>query len=216
MDLSDDCKEKMKRRGEQLALLQHYELYTPLLDITSNPFIALLFMISGQLNEPQLEFYDISDTLLFMDPDKTELNNRILAQKGAFLNFEMLLSKKSKNISILEEIKSGNNNLKIPRIVLKIQYLKDETDKIYNEEQKQSSEIKDKLINKGYFNTPLLSEDKFSIEKNKEDVYQDVLEHIRKKLEEFKYFEDDLFPDFEDFLKNRMKLFNYHNSNDIK
>ena len=83
----------IRKRGQQLSLLQHYELYTPLLDITSNPYIALLFMTNGELNEPQLEFYDISQSPLFMEPVKNQLNNRILAQKGAFLNYEMLLSK---------------------------------------------------------------------------------------------------------------------------
>ena len=38
-------------------------------------------------------------------------------------------------------------------------------------------------------------------------IYQDILEHLRLKLFEFKYIEDDLFPDFEDFLKNKMKLY---------
>ncbi|MFR7633885.1 MAG: hypothetical protein ACLUZV_09815, partial [Streptococcus salivarius] len=45
------------------------------------------------------------------------------------------------------------------------------------------------------------------IEGDRKNVFQDVQKKLRTKLAEFKYFEDDLFPDFEDFLKNRKKLF---------
>lgn len=202
MRRSDECSRIMQARGQQLALLQHYELHTALLDITSNPFVALLFMTNGDMDDPKLEFYDVSDTKLFMEPEKTELNNRILAQKGAFLNFEMLVSKVKRNTSLIDVLKNDDNKMQIPRVVLEIKYLEKDTEA----ENKKQSAINEKLgKNK---NTESLAKEYgngFPVDRDK--IFQDVKEKLRKKLSEFKYNEDDLFPDFEDFLKNRMKLF---------
>ena len=193
----------MYDRGQQLALLQHYELYTPLLDITSNPFVALLFMINGELDNPKLEFYDISDTKLFMEPEKTKLNNRILAQKGAFLNFEMLLSKVGKNTSLIDELKKENNKMQIPRVALEIKYLEEDT-----KAESDKETIMNKNLEKNEDAKQLVDSTKnLDIEGDRKNVFQDVQKKLRTKLAEFKYFEDDLFPDFEDFLKNRKKLF---------
>lgn len=207
MDTSDQCQKIILKRGQQLALLQHYDLYTPLLDITSNPYVALLFMTNGQIDKPQLEFYDIGSSALFMEPDKTNDNSRILAQKGAFLNYEMLLSKVEKNVNLLDKLKE-DISFKIPRLILKIEYLEDETEK-YNT-PKMAKELEELLSNKEDLKLLLNSLDdspSFNIQKNKLEVYQEVQTHIRRKLYEFNYFEDDLFPDFEDLLKSRMKKF---------
>lgn len=218
----------IRKRGEQLSLLQHYELYTPLLDITSNPYIALLFMSNGQLEEPQLEFYDISQSPLFMEPVKTELNNRILAQKGAFLNYEMLLSKNKNGTTLIEELqKEGRTKSKSPRVILKIKYQQPKNLeynlKIQSLIQKESLSnksvdellqmVKNEIIKelKSQKNTSsetnLNEENKKEIIHKEKAIYQGVLEHLRLKLFEFKYIEEDLFPDFEDFLKNKMKLY---------
>ena len=217
----------IRKRGEQLSLLQHYELYTPLLDITSNPYIALLFMTNGQLEEPQLEFFDISQSPLFMEPVKTELNNRILAQKGAFLNYEMLLSKNQNGTTLIEELKKEDKTeSKIPRVILKIKYQQQKTleynlkikpliqrealsDKSMDELlQMMYSDIQESKSQKNTSNeTNLSEENKKEISHKEKMIYQDILEHLRLKLFEFKYIEDDLFPDFEDFLKNKMKLY---------
>lgn len=202
MVISDKCSRIMQARGQQLALLQHYELYTALLDITSNPFVALLFMTNGEMDDPKLEFYDVSDTKLFIEPEKTELNNRVLAQKGAFLNFEMLVSKDEKNTSLIDALKKDDNKVQIPRVVLEIKYLEKDTE----EENKKQYAINEKLgkiegtqsLAKEYGNG-------FPIDRAR--IFRDIKEKLRKKLSEFNYNEDDLFPDFEDFLKNRMKLF---------
>ena len=65
----------------------------------------------------------------------------------------------------------------------------------------KNSEYYQKLLKSG--------EDSIDIDilTNKKTVYEDVRKHLRKKLSEFQYFEDNLFPDFEDFLKNKMKRF---------
>lgn len=206
MDMSDKCQKTILKRGQQLALLQHYDLYTPLLDITANPYIALLFMTNGKIDKPQLEFYDIHTTSLFMEPDKTSDNSRILAQKGAFLNYELLLSKVEKNVNLLDKLKE-DISFRIPRLVLKIEYLEKETEE-YNTPKKEL-ELKDLLSNNAEFTSLFTLDDSpsFSIQKNKLEVYQEVQAHIRRKLYEFNYFEDDLFPDFEDLLKSRMKKF---------
>lgn len=204
-------------RGQQLSLLQHYELYTPLLDITSNPYIALLFMTNGELIEPQLEFYDVSNTPLFMEPIKSQLNNRIFAQKGAFLNYEMLLSKNDKNDTVLAELKN-DSSLKIPRVILKIKYQEKETLKYYKKmyssinRLKQIRDISTEdtikiLLDENISMISSLPRNKKKLKPQVDLTYKHVQKHLRRKLFEFKYLEDDLFPDFEDFLKNKMKLY---------
>ena len=63
--------ELIDERADELATLQHYGLPTSLLDVTENPFIALLFMLeSDEFSNPQIEFYkfnpqkDADDSLL--------------------------------------------------------------------------------------------------------------------------------------------------------
>lgn len=213
----EDYNNLIRERGQQLSLLQHYELYTPLLDITSNPYIALLFMTNGELIEPQLEFYDVSKTLLFMEPVKSQLNNRIFAQKGAFLNYEMLLSKNDKGETILSELKN-DSSLKIPRVILKIKFQEKETLSYYKEmrlkihqlekaKNAYTDEYIKKLIDSNISMLSSLPKNKKKLEPLVELAYKDVQKHLRRKLFEFKYLEDDLFPDFEDFLKNKMKLY---------
>ena len=66
---------------------------TPLIDITSNPFIAMQFMLSSdELDIPRLEFYKINEgeSTLFSSVRKMNKNKRIRAQKGAFLNYDNL------------------------------------------------------------------------------------------------------------------------------
>ena len=82
-------------RTNQLAILQHYGLPTSLLDITENPYIAMLFMLSEEtpIFDPQLEAYAIdvdSETSIVSFVNKYRKNKRIKAQKGAFLNYERL------------------------------------------------------------------------------------------------------------------------------
>lgn len=90
--------ENQERRAQNIALLQHFNLLTPYVDITSNEFIAMFFMIdSGEINKPCID-------IIFPDNDKgdnkkslvqkaptSHQNIRLSAQKGSFLNFEKTL-----------------------------------------------------------------------------------------------------------------------------
>ncbi|MGF7440649.1 FRG domain-containing protein, partial [Enterococcus faecalis] len=64
--------DSLKKRAKQLAMLQHYGLRTSLLDLTRNPYIALLFMVSDSsktdFSSGVIEAYQI-------DEDKHNQNN---------------------------------------------------------------------------------------------------------------------------------------------
>ena len=174
-------------------------------------------MTNGELIEPQLEFYDVSKTPLFMEPVKSQLNNRIFAQKGAFLNYEMLLSKNDKKETILSELEN-DSSLKIPRVILKIKFQEKKTLSDYKKMCSKIDQLKKvrdsypdenikKLIDSYISMLSGLPKTKEKLKPQVELAYEDVQKHLRRKLFEFKYLEDDLFPDFEDFLKNKMKLY---------
>lgn len=106
------------KRAANLAEIQHYGLGTPLVDITENPFIAMLFMVSGfdsgvDQPFPQIDVFFCRRNgvnLLFQDVEREETNPRIAAQKGAFLNFDRLD----------ETLLSGHK--RVPRVCLRIKY----------------------------------------------------------------------------------------------
>lgn len=105
-------------RAANLAELQHYGLGTPLVDVSANSFISMLFMVEGytdQGNEPQLDVFFVREdgkNSLYQEVIKQEQNRRISAQQGAFLNFDKLTP----------DISSGKH--KIPRVCLRLQYVK--------------------------------------------------------------------------------------------
>ncbi|HDF4888344.1 TPA: FRG domain-containing protein, partial [Staphylococcus aureus] len=88
-------------RANYLSILQHYGMQTSLLDITKNPFIALLFMVSeenkNKINKPSFILYEIDENIhheshLFIRVIKDANNKRIEAQRGAFLCYDYLYS----------------------------------------------------------------------------------------------------------------------------
>ncbi|HDB6635880.1 TPA: FRG domain-containing protein, partial [Staphylococcus aureus] len=109
-------------RANYLSILQHYGMQTSLLDITKNPFIALLFMVSeenkNKINKPSFILYEIDENIhheshLFIRVIKDANNKRIEAQRGAFLCYDYLYSL---NITDIKRIN---------RIILDIEVSKD-------------------------------------------------------------------------------------------
>lgn len=90
--------ENQEKRAQNIALLQHFNLLTPYVDITSNEFIAMFFMIdSGQINKPSIDIIfqnndkDDNKQSLVQKAPTSHQNIRLSAQKGSFLNFEKTL-----------------------------------------------------------------------------------------------------------------------------
>lgn len=117
-----------------MAYLQHYGLRTTLIDITENPFIALLFLTSNSqvFNNATLDMYNInpkihSEQNLFSRVKMISKNKRIIAQKGAFFNFEKLL--------IFQNEQNVNRDKinKIPLVRLKLNFSYDYKEKLKRE-----------------------------------------------------------------------------------
>lgn len=166
-------KNNMDQRATNLAELQHYGLGTPLIDISENPFISMLFMVDGYSGnglEPQLDIFFVRDdgkNTLFQEVVKKEQNKRISVQKGAFLNFDKL---SDKNLS-------GKD--KIPRICIRLRYLENEFD------QQEISDLPDGI-----------GETKEGSDIKKNHVLQTAVRDIKDKLSSYHYKIEDLFPDF--------------------
>lgn len=172
-------------RTNQLAILQHYGLPTSLLDITENPYIAMLFMLSEEtpIFDPQLEAYAIdvdSETSIVSFVNKYRKNKRIKAQKGAFLNYERLRHFFKISDNKVTNNKETNNSSfhRIERVIIKlnfsiedsINYLLDLKSKIINSESSPN-------------NSELLSDldnifEKYTIENNQKDKIKDILTNI--------------------------------------
>lgn len=165
-----------EERALNLAVLQHYGLGTPLVDITENPFIAMMFMTNdykhiGEHSALQLDVFFIredGDNKLFQSTRNNEHNPRIAVQKGAFLNFEKLD----------DALLFGDK--KIGRISINIVYDGD------------SDSDTNKLLPDG------LSEESVN---NSQIALETAAKDIQKKLESFNYMNSDLFPDFYKYLE---------------
>lgn len=198
--------EKRIERSENLSILQHYGMKTSLLDITKNPFIALLFMVSenhkGNLEQPCLEFYEIDEELhhekhLFIRVSKDTNNKRIEAQKGAFLNFDHINSLKSNEIVPVNRI-----NLKIDidisevtkvleKDVCQLKQLVDEVKQDKNENNDNVHEIEEYIIEVENKKNIVTSKNFLS------NCYENLRVEILTKLAEYYYYEDQLYPDLD-------------------
>lgn len=203
-----DC---ITNREYDLSLLQHYGLKTALLDITKNPYIAMLFMIKENIREytePTLYLFNINELLekdetLFTEVRKNKTNERILAQKGAFLNYEKTLLK-------------NNNYEKIPYIKIILRFddavyekLLENEIKVYENLKKYSKEHGHKDF-ESFVDHDLseLNKQLDSIEEYKVVSLKNILEDLENKLNEYCYIKEDMFPDFENRIRYLSNKYN--------
>lgn len=106
-ELEYDSNIESSKRNDAFSRLQHYGFGTCLLDMSRNPYTALLFMIDGEdFHTPKFELFEIEeekhrDNNIVYLPEKVQKNKRLIAQNGAFLHYEKLykfLEKCRKNI----------------------------------------------------------------------------------------------------------------------
>ena len=222
-------REIIENREQQLAHLQHYGLKTSLIDITENPYIALLFMVSESskkdFKNALIDIYNInlkdhSERNIFSKVKMLKTNSRIIAQKGAFFNFDKVslgnqdiekiplvrlqlnphfevLDEREKLLEKIEESFKKINE-KIQRVIKEISNL-DGTGEI-----KQDTEIN---MNSSVLELILEQEKiKENIKNLKKEIkylknYYDKISldsiryQIKQKLEEYHYKESELFPD---------------------
>ncbi|MFR4249317.1 MAG: FRG domain-containing protein [Leuconostoc lactis] len=164
-----------EERPKALAELQHYGLPTPLVDITQNPFIALLFMIDGfdskkfvakeKLNSPEFDifFIDKKNHTIFQDVPRDLKNPRIDAQSGAFLNFEKL------------QFFTDEGRIIRLRILFK-----------------NSESIEDPIAQE--------VQEAFGENSNIQNTMDSLISDIKGKLASYRYMVNDLYPDFDKYL----------------
>lgn len=163
-----------EERAANLAILQHYGLGTPLVDITENPFIAMLFMTNNYKyvkanGSPKFDVFFVradGDNSLFQTVKEMDHNLRITVQKGAFLNFEKLD----------DDLVYGKK--KLDRISINIKY--------------DDNQFKDDVFPDGG--------DEHA-DSNAEIALTTAMKDIESKLKTFHYVSSDLFPDFYKFLE---------------
>lgn len=163
-----------EKRASNLAILQHYGLGTPLVDITENPFIAMLFMTNNYKFvkdhcSPKLDIFFVREdgnNTLFQEVRSKDHNLRITVQKGAFLNFEKLD----------DDLIYGKN--KLDRISINLKYDDDSYDT--------------NMLPDGHDDEAL---------NNSEIALTTAVRDIDAKLKTFNYMSSDLFPDFYKYLE---------------
>ena len=216
-----------EKRNTELGILQHYGFPTPLLDITQNPYVALLFMCSDSHNNNGSKRFDAfnideekhSENNIFSLSYIDRRNKRINVQRGEFLDFSKFQELNSKKIKIK----------KIDHVTIVIQYnvisgfdeyLSKYLDLVLdsrpiNDEKIQSkiSEIEDRynfnIFDRKKVVSIIKSENSdtkiafiqflySSIKKYiSSGIYKYVNEDLKNKLNEFEYRESDLYPDME-------------------
>lgn len=200
-------------RSKQLAILQHYGLRTSLVDITKNPYIAMLFMVSdsskNNFENGTIDLYRINESEhqeknIFMPVAKSEKNKRLSAQKGAFFDYDSLFDLKKTEISTID------------RIIIKICYPNELIEKQIRDELSESEELINYLEKHTIEDIPdetkpqLIKMVKDNIEQLKlieglypdlkNDIFDTVRKEIKNKLEEYFYFEKNLFPDLDKYI----------------
>ena len=203
----------ISKREQQLAHLQHYGMKTSLVDITENPYIALLFMVSDtskdKFRNAIIDFYAINQSLhteynIFSRVKMLKSNSRLIAQKGAFFNFDKI---------VLRNLATQTTKIPLVRLQLNFNFQELERAKKLHEKSNYDLQILTKKINengkKDDINIDDLSNlfDKQKIVRKLEqeiesldEYFKDILldsirYQIKSKLSEYHYVESELFPD---------------------
>ncbi|MGX7112346.1 FRG domain-containing protein [Gemella cuniculi] len=203
-----DLNSNREKRAEQLSILQHYELKTNLIDITENPFIAMLFMVESSIfDKPQIELYRINpDNPFFQDGVKFPNNKRIKVQKGAFINYERLF----------DHYKNGKFNIeetqKIDRIIISMEFDFNASIEILENYKKLAKEYPEEgfQLPEEEYEKSIEKYEKFLKGEEEEKIsrlYREVISDIKQKLKEYNYHYEELFPDLSDYIKNISKRY---------
>lgn len=203
----------INKREQQLAHLQHYGLKTSLIDITENPYIALLFMVSdtskNDFKNAIIDFYSINQMVhteknLFSRVKMLKSNSRLIAQKGAFFNFDKIalrdLPTQIKKIPLVRLQLSFNfQELQKTSKLLEESNLKlEKLDKKINDLDQITDSDREDLLNlfMQQRNIKELEKEIDSLENYFNDILLDSIRYqIKSKLEEYHYIESELFPD---------------------
>lgn len=169
-------------------------------------------MLSGRFDEykePSLFMFKIDENYggsdyLFTEVRKDKINERIIAQKGAFLNFDKLcFKKKLKKIPLVKIVLQFSTE----KLLDEIQSERNKLEEMASEINSSSGEKRDaQIIEEKSEYLKILEEEKNKIEESKLLCLNFMHDELIRKLREYYYFEEDLFPDFEkriDYLSNK-------------
>lgn len=189
-ELEYDSSIGSSKRNDAFSRLQHYEFGTCLLDMSKNPYTALLFMIDGEdFHTPKFELFEIEeekhrDNNIVYLPEKFQKNKRLIAQNGAFLHYEKLY-----NLLELEE-DERNNKVQIEYEPGTIKYVK---------EKLKELEKKVERINRI---TVVIEVSK----KSDSEFFKDNIEGIIKAADNLKY-DEELDANENEYISNLEKRF---------
>ena len=162
-ELEYDSNIGSSKRNDAFSRLQHYGFGTCLLDMSRNPYTALLFMIDGEdFHTPKFELFEIEeekhrDNNIVYLPEKFQKNKRLIAQNGAFLHYEKLykflydlLEKKEDVDQTIEYVKENLKELeedveRINRITVVIEVSKNSDSEFFKNNIKNIIEAADNL-----------------------------------------------------------------------
>ncbi|MCR8703614.1 FRG domain-containing protein [Weissella cibaria] len=231
-------KGNIKDRAEQLAILQHYGFHTSLLDITSNPYIALEFMISGA-SSSEKNFENSTFNFFLIDPNKhnvdnvfttvkrNDINVRLTAQEGAFLNFDALFDIKTTKIKkiqrvavelVFDEQRNDDSHLLLEGLrdvreqhnerVQRTLFGNNSTDLLEGDVD-VFDYLKSEVISRDGLDS-LINDIKNDIAANEKRInycFLDIQGDIRRKLSEYYYLEEKLYPDFPTYISYQKNKF---------
>ena len=190
--------------------MQHYGIPTSLLDITGNPFIALLFMfgIGTEIDHPQFQAYKIDDISLeekglISVVDKLSVNRRIQAQKGSFINYDKL---NRFVVRKYQELEIKDNYKKIDRVIISLNIDIDKSKK-YLQSELEAAQENIRIIQKAIKNE--LSVDDLAGRK----IVFDVVRFV-ERLENFDNFSlEEISGTIQDAFRDEIVSFDFPNRN---